>query len=195
MDLDLQVVSVAATFCEVWEGVTSLIAEVDVLAGFAELATSAPVAYVQPDMLPLDAGEIKLIGCRCRPRTPHARFYGTPVLVIYASDTTTCDRHAVSSSSSHSMRKMWRKAAKASDCVHEHIAVMVTLRERRVVWTRAHDNRYCLQAPLCRGAGRSGLHQERLRHGARQVLVPGHHGAQHGRQVHLHPPGVCMHNF
>ena len=61
----VQVVSVAATFCEVWEGVTSLIAEVDVLAGFAELATSAPVAYVRPNMLPSDAGEIKLIGCRC----------------------------------------------------------------------------------------------------------------------------------
>ena len=60
----LQVVSVAATFCEVWEGVTALIAEVDVLAGFAELATSAPVAYVRPTMLPSDAGEIKLIGCR-----------------------------------------------------------------------------------------------------------------------------------
>ena len=61
----MQVVSVAATFCEVWEGVTSLIAEVDVLAGFAELATSAPVAYVRPTMLPSDAGEISLIGCRC----------------------------------------------------------------------------------------------------------------------------------
>ena len=55
----------AATFCEVWEGVTSLIAEVDVLAGFAELATSAPVAYVRPTMLPSDADEISLIGCRC----------------------------------------------------------------------------------------------------------------------------------
>ena len=61
----MQVVSVAATFCEVWEGVTSLVAEVDVLAGFAELATSAPVAYVRPTMLPSDAGEISLIGCRC----------------------------------------------------------------------------------------------------------------------------------
>ena len=60
----------AATFCEVWEGVTSLIAEVDVLAGFAELATSAPVAYVRPTMLPSDAGEISLIGCRCIILTP-----------------------------------------------------------------------------------------------------------------------------
>ena len=60
----------AATFCEVWEGVTSLIAEVDVLAGFAELATSAPVAYVRPNMLPSDAGEISLIGCRCAILTP-----------------------------------------------------------------------------------------------------------------------------
>ncbi len=55
----------AATFCEVWEGVNALIAEVDVLAGFAELATSAPNAYVRPVMLPPDAREIRLMGCRC----------------------------------------------------------------------------------------------------------------------------------
>ena len=73
----MQVVSVAATFCEVWEGVTSLIAEVDVLAGFAELATSAPVAYVRPTMLPSDAGEISLIGCRCAIfiSLPHAHLW------------------------------------------------------------------------------------------------------------------------
>lgn len=60
----MQVVSVAATFCEVWEGVAATIAEVDVLAGFAELAVSAPLPYVRPQMLPADAGEISLIGCR-----------------------------------------------------------------------------------------------------------------------------------
>jgi hypothetical protein len=59
-----QVVNVAATFCEVWEGVAAIIAEMDVLAGFAELAVSAPLPYVRPNMLPSDAGEISLAGCR-----------------------------------------------------------------------------------------------------------------------------------
>ncbi len=61
----LQVVTVASTFCEVWEGVAATIAEIDVLAGFAELAVSAPLPYVRPNMLPADAGEISLTGCRC----------------------------------------------------------------------------------------------------------------------------------
>ena len=54
----------AATFAEVWEAVGSLIAEVDTLAAFAELAVSAPLPYVRPDMLPPDAGDITLLGCR-----------------------------------------------------------------------------------------------------------------------------------
>ena len=62
-----QVVSVAATFSEVWEAVGGLLTEVDVLAAFAELAVSAPLPYVRPVMLPPDAGEISLVGCRCAP--------------------------------------------------------------------------------------------------------------------------------
>ena len=62
-----QVVSVAATFSEVWEAVGSLLTEVDVLAAFAELAVTAPLPYVRPVMLPPDDGEISLVGCRCAP--------------------------------------------------------------------------------------------------------------------------------
>ena len=54
----------AATFAEVWEGVSSMVAEMDVLAGFAELAMNAPLPYARPTMLPADAGEITLTGCR-----------------------------------------------------------------------------------------------------------------------------------
>lgn len=55
-----QVVAVAHTFVEVWEGVASLLAELDVLTGFAELAVRAPTPYVRPTMLQPDAGEIWL---------------------------------------------------------------------------------------------------------------------------------------
>lgn len=60
----LQVVGVAHTFVEVWEGVAVLLAEMDVLLGFAEVAVNAPTPYIRPQMLPPDEGELKLVGCR-----------------------------------------------------------------------------------------------------------------------------------
>ena len=59
-----QVVSVAATFVEVWERVASLLSRLDVLCAFADVAISAPRPYVRPRMLPSDANEITLIQCR-----------------------------------------------------------------------------------------------------------------------------------
>eukprot|EP00879_Flechtneria_rotunda_P031926 GHRR01035031.1.p1 GENE.GHRR01035031.1~~GHRR01035031.1.p1 ORF type:complete len:113 (-),score=14.99 GHRR01035031.1:228-566(-) len=57
----MQVVAVAATFCQVWSSVASLVAELDVLAGFADLATSDPTRpYCKPRILELDDGEITL---------------------------------------------------------------------------------------------------------------------------------------
>ena len=52
----------AHTFVCVWEEVTGLLAEMDVLLGFADLAASAPTPYVRPAMLPADAGEVVLEG-------------------------------------------------------------------------------------------------------------------------------------
>ena len=49
---------------EVWEGVAALLAEMDVLLGFAEVAVNAPTPYIRPQMLPPDEGELKLVGCR-----------------------------------------------------------------------------------------------------------------------------------
>lgn len=49
-----QVVSVASTFSEVWEKVGSILGELDVLCGLAELAATAPTQYVRPTMLPAD---------------------------------------------------------------------------------------------------------------------------------------------
>ena len=57
----LQVVGVAHTFVEVWQAVAALLAELDVLLGFAELSVSAPTPYVRPQMLPTDGGELFLV--------------------------------------------------------------------------------------------------------------------------------------
>ena len=54
----------AQTFCEVWETAAALLAELDLLAGFADLAVNAPTPYVRPQMLPPDDGRLELIGCR-----------------------------------------------------------------------------------------------------------------------------------
>jgi DNA mismatch repair protein MSH2 len=59
-----QVVGVAATFAEVWQRVGVLLAQLDVLCGFADVAVSAPRPYIRPEMLAQDAGELSLIACR-----------------------------------------------------------------------------------------------------------------------------------
>ncbi|CAG9461697.1 unnamed protein product [Pedinophyceae sp. YPF-701] len=59
-----QVVEVAATFVEVWEGVGSVLAELDVLASFAEVSACAPTPFVRPDMRPADDGDLVLKGSR-----------------------------------------------------------------------------------------------------------------------------------
>jgi DNA mismatch repair protein MSH2 len=45
-----QVVEVAATFSHVWEKVAGVLAELDVLNGFAVLSTSAPTQYIRPTL-------------------------------------------------------------------------------------------------------------------------------------------------
>ncbi|KIY91441.1 DNA mismatch repair protein MSH2 [Monoraphidium neglectum] len=62
----VRVVDVAHTFVEVWEGVIGIVAELDVLAGFAELACSDPTRpYVRPEILGEGQGEeVALVGCR-----------------------------------------------------------------------------------------------------------------------------------
>mmetsp|Transcript_2038 Transcript_2038/g.4816 ORF Transcript_2038/g.4816 Transcript_2038/m.4816 type:complete len:932 (-) Transcript_2038:357-3152(-) len=71
-----QVVSVAHSFCEVWSAVGGVLAEIDVLAGFADLAVSAPTPYVRPEMLDPDAGEVSLHGSRhpCLEAQDHVDF-------------------------------------------------------------------------------------------------------------------------
>ena len=54
-----QVLAIAATFSAVWEEVAALLAELDVLVGFADLAVSAPKPYTRPRMAAAD-GELLL---------------------------------------------------------------------------------------------------------------------------------------
>lgn len=64
-DLVAQVVGVAATFTGVWLEVAGLIAELDVLGGFADLAAADPTRpYCKPEILERDAGELVIKGCR-----------------------------------------------------------------------------------------------------------------------------------
>ena len=60
----VQVVGVAHTFVEVWETVAGMLAELDVLLSFAELAVCAPTPYVRPTMLGPEAGQARFSLCR-----------------------------------------------------------------------------------------------------------------------------------
>jgi len=51
-----QVVEVAATFSPVWEKVAGVVAELDVLNGFAVLGASAPIQYVRPVLVDDECG-------------------------------------------------------------------------------------------------------------------------------------------
>lgn len=55
---------VAATFVQVWELVAALLAELDVLASFAHVATSSPGPFVRPEMLPAEGGDLSLAASR-----------------------------------------------------------------------------------------------------------------------------------
>lgn len=63
-ELVQRVVQTAATFSEVFESFAALLAELDVLLGFADLATSCPTPYTRPDITPSDVGDIILEGSR-----------------------------------------------------------------------------------------------------------------------------------
>ncbi|XP_008785817.2 DNA mismatch repair protein MSH2 [Phoenix dactylifera] len=59
-----QVVDATASFSEVFETLSVILSELDVLLSFADLATSCPIPYVRPDLTPSDKGDIVLEGSR-----------------------------------------------------------------------------------------------------------------------------------
>ncbi|KAI3688849.1 hypothetical protein L2E82_46728 [Cichorium intybus] len=63
-ELVARVVETTSTFSEVFEGLAMLLAELDVLLSFADLAASSPTPYTRPEITPLDTGDIVLEGSR-----------------------------------------------------------------------------------------------------------------------------------
>ncbi|KAL4566420.1 hypothetical protein LXL04_030535 [Taraxacum kok-saghyz] len=63
-ELVAKVVETSATFSEVFEGLGNLLAELDVLLSFADLAASSPTPYTRPEITPSDTGDIILEGSR-----------------------------------------------------------------------------------------------------------------------------------
>ncbi|KAJ9567286.1 hypothetical protein OSB04_003252 [Centaurea solstitialis] len=63
-ELVARVVETAATFSEVFEGLATLLSELDVLLSFADLAASSPTPYARPEITTSDTGDIILEGSR-----------------------------------------------------------------------------------------------------------------------------------
>ncbi|KAF9671414.1 hypothetical protein SADUNF_Sadunf12G0045200 [Salix dunnii] len=63
-ELVSRVVQITATFSEVFEKLSGLLSEMDVLLGFADLASSCPTPYTRPDITPSEVGDIILEGSR-----------------------------------------------------------------------------------------------------------------------------------
>ncbi|PKI43889.1 hypothetical protein CRG98_035723, partial [Punica granatum] len=59
-----KVVETSASFAVVFESLAALLAQLDVLLSFADLATSCPASYTRPDITPFDVGDIILEGSR-----------------------------------------------------------------------------------------------------------------------------------
>ncbi len=66
-----QVVKVAQTFVEVWDGVSTLLSELDVLTGFADLAATAPAPYTRP---------VLQVGVRVHTHTTHTHTWPSNTL-------------------------------------------------------------------------------------------------------------------
>ena len=57
-------VEVASTFSEVFEEVSGILARLDVLAGFADIAACAPIEYTRPQIRPMEDGNIEIFNGR-----------------------------------------------------------------------------------------------------------------------------------
>nr|GEV49157.1 DNA mismatch repair protein MSH2 [Tanacetum cinerariifolium] len=63
-ELVARVVTTTSTFSEVFEGLSVLLSELDVLLSFADLAASSPSPYTRPEITSSDSGDIVLEGSR-----------------------------------------------------------------------------------------------------------------------------------
>jgi hypothetical protein len=178
---------------EVWENVSALLAELDVLLGFAELAVNAPTPYVRPTMLPTDAGEIVLTGVL------------TTGALLSASRAQ--DAWPASVAASMNMIRVIDVRSRLRACTTGERAVpdrvpCTLASSTQAAGVEQHRPRHgiassagldwcvCRQpASECGGAGGRRVYPQRLPPSARRVVVPDYHRTEHGRQVHIHPPG------
>ena len=88
-----QVVGVAHTFVEVWSSVATVLAEMDVLLGFADLAVTAPTPFVRPTMLPPDDSSLVLV----RPPIPQkaASVDAQNASSVFRKSTSSCCESAL----------------------------------------------------------------------------------------------------
>ncbi|CAH7676893.1 DNA mismatch repair protein MSH2 [Phakopsora pachyrhizi] len=59
-----EVVSIAASYCPIFEKLNEIIAHLDLIVSFAHVSMNAPITYTRPKMSPLGEGDIFLEGCR-----------------------------------------------------------------------------------------------------------------------------------
>lgn len=59
-----QLVDATASFSQMFEALSGILSELDVLLSFADLATSCPIPYIRPEITPSDKGDIILEGSR-----------------------------------------------------------------------------------------------------------------------------------
>lgn len=78
----------AKTFVEVWESVGGLLAELDALAGYADLAANAPTPYVRPQVRAC----LTLVACMwgCATAAPARCSFFCPCLTHWRSCSCTC---------------------------------------------------------------------------------------------------------
>ncbi|KAL7646721.1 UNVERIFIED_CONTAM: hypothetical protein RMT77_001974 [Armadillidium vulgare] len=59
-----EIINIAAGYVEVIQNLTTIVATLDCIVSFATVASSAPIPYCRPKLLPKGSGKIKLKACR-----------------------------------------------------------------------------------------------------------------------------------
>ena len=197
-----QVVAVAVTFAEVWHGVAATLAELDVLAAFAEVASAAPAPYVRPTMLPSDgaglwAGQAERVhaavqlvpgSCACHHGSGSPHCLRPQPLPAAGEIVLRGCRHPcleVQEGVAFIPNDCVMQAVRGRLCVHPGCQRASSI----CAAAAAHAIRLSSRPPAVPHPVPSLPAAHAHACAAGQVLVPHHHRPQHGRQVDLHPAG------
>lgn len=197
-----QVVAVAVTFAEVWHGVAATLAELDVLAAFAEVASATPAPYVRPTMLPSDgaglwAGQAERVhaavqlvpgSCACHHGSGSPHCLRPQPLPAAGEIVLRGCRHPcleVQEGVAFIPNDCVMQAVRGRLCVHPGCQRASSI----CAAAAAHAIRLSSRPPAVPHPVPSLPAAHAHACAAGQVLVPHHHRPQHGRQVDLHPAG------